>query len=237
MILSELKQLALDLLGEKGNYWPDAQLSRIANLANRTVYRAVANRDPSHFAEASRFTYPAETRAIDLSSAAALNIDNEPYRVLDVAVLPNNAEPSSENVPVSMENIVPEEAHSTNALSQNPYQYSTKQGLRWMLDHTEELSLVPIPSSEVYLWVRYTPVPKVMTAGTAHLLTPDGTSPDPHAFEYHDLVVAVFMKLLSVKERRDAPEINDILKWLDDQIRQSEVSRTNNTKIIYESPY
>lgn len=239
MTLTELKQLALDLLGEKGNYWPDAQLTRVANLSNRTVYRAVANRDPSHFAEVKRFTYPADTRSVALTSAAALNITHEPYRVLDVAALSNNTDPSAENVPVSLENVVPEEANTTSALNQDPYyyQYGTRYSTRWTLDSVEDLSMVPIPASEMYLWVRYIAVPHAMTTGADFLLRPDGASADPHAIEYHDLVLAVFMKLLSVKERRDAPEINDILKWLDDQIKQSELSRTNNTKMIYESPY
>jgi hypothetical protein len=236
MILSELKTLALDLLGEKGNYWPDAQLTRVANLANRTVYRAVANRDPSHFAISTRFAYPANTRKVDLSDAAAIN-GHVPYRVLDVSSLGEDADPSAENVPVSLENIMPEEANSISSVSQDPYQYSTRANTRWLLDNAEELSLVPIPSSSMFLWVRYIAIPKALSAASDVLLTPDNDSSPAHAVEYHDLVLAVFMKLLSVKERRDAPEINDILKWLDDQVKQSELSRTNTTKMMYESPY
>ena len=148
MILSELKTLALDLLGEKGNYWPDAQLTRVANLANRTVYRAVANRDPSHFAISIRFTYPADTRQVDLSDAAALN-GHIPYRILDVSQLSEDTDPSPTNVPISLENITPEEANSISSVSQDPYQASTRGNTRWLLDNAEELLLVPIKTGFV----------------------------------------------------------------------------------------
>lgn len=238
MTLSELKALALDLLGEKGNYWPDSQLNRQANFANRTVYRAVANRDPSHFAEYKRFTYPADTRSVALTSADALNLTHEPYRILDVAALSENSDPTVDNVPISLENIHPEEQYTTGSINQDPYYYNygQRRNTRWVLDHTDDLSLVPTPATEVHLWVRFIRVPKTLSSGTDEVLTPNGMT-GTHAFEYHDLVLAVLSKFLSVKERRDAPELSDIVKWLDDQIRQTENSRTSNTKMLYESPY
>jgi len=239
MTLAELKQLALDLLGEKGNYWPDAQLTRLADLANRTVYRKVANRDPSHFADSTRFTYPAATRVVELASASALNTTRAPYRVLDVSVLSENTDPGQDNTPTPLENITPEEAYTTSGVNQDPYyyHYGTRHQLRWLLDNTGELSLVPTPGDSAFLWVRYIQQPVALSAAGDKLLKPEGASSEAHAEEYHDLVLAVFMKLLSVKERRDAPELNEILKWLDDQLSQTELSRTNTTKMTYESPY
>ena len=184
MTLAELKTLALDLLGEKGNYWPDAQLTRQANFANRTVYRAVANRDPSHFASYKRFTYPAETRAVALTGATALNISNEPYRILDVAVLSENTDPTVANAATSLENLHPEEAYTTSSTNQDPYYYNYGQthSMRWVLDHSD-LSIIPMPATEVFLWVRYVSIPKSLTLAADELLTPDGLS-GTHAFEF-----------------------------------------------------
>ncbi len=239
MNLGEMKVLARDLLGEKGEYWPSAQMDRIANTANRMVYRSVTNIDPSYFGESKRITYPADATEVSLDNVSYLG--TSPYKVLDVAHLGTDAAVSSSNQPVSLEYIRPDEQYNSPSTLHDPHfhQYGSRFYLRWTLEGDNDLKLISVPASEVYLYVRYVRHPRTLSGSTDELLHPDNAvaATTSYAEEFHDLVLVTFTKLLTMKERRQGGEITELYVWVQNEVRQAENTRSNTSKMLYESPY
>jgi hypothetical protein len=240
MDLSELKVLARDLLGEKGEYWPDAQMDRLANMANRIVYRAVANADPSYFLDQETITYTGEAESVDLKAASFLNIQKDPYRVVDVAVLSGTAAAvTSTNQPVSLEYLDPTEINTYHTSIHDPYHH--RWDTRWTLVRDGDLMLTPIPATDTTIVVRFIQQPLTLTHDNDIVLNPDTSDAHPitsqHAAGYYDLVTSLFCKILSTKERRQALELSELMLFVSNEVKQVELSRTNSQKIIYESPY
>ena len=144
------------------------------------------------------------------------------------------------NQPTSLEYLDPTEINNYHAAVHDPYvqQFSA---IRWTLENDGDLKLTPTPGAEFVLVGRYIQHPVDLGNDSDQLLHPDTAAAPPHtaifAPEFHDLVLTVFCKILSTKERRSTPELTELHAFVADQIKQSELSRTSSHKINYESPY
>ena len=227
MDMATAKTLVKDLLGERGSYWPDAQLTRLVNQANRLVYRAICQADPSYFLTKAVATYPAEGE-IDLTATLGAN----PYRVSGVSKLKESAVPSSTNTPMALEYVdIHQDAEpGVKANDPNYQEWGGFSPPRWTLLQ-DKLQLIPIPSEAVYLYIAYIAHPTTLSAGANPLL-------EGKCLEYEDLVVATCVKLCQSKERGGGVDAEGLYQWIKDEVRGAErTGRTDHSKIIYESPY
>ena len=145
-----------------------------------------------------------------------------------MAQLDKNADPDETNQPAPIDYRNPGESptQSTDGGSN-----LRTDRIFWSLNEGYKLVMHPIPSTEMYLWVRWVRFPKAMAATTEKLL--DGG----RAVEYHDLVVAVLSKLMAYKERAGAPAMSELLSFITDHIRNANASRGPDNVVRYEDPY
>jgi len=230
LTLADLKTLAKDLLDEKGEFWPDAQVVRLSNMAARIVARQITSIDATHFAQRTSLAYPANTENIALNGVSYLNAT--PYRVLSVSQLETSGAVNTTNMPTELERIDPLETagYSANFNDPNINQTQAWGPRRWALDGQHNLYLIPIPSDVVQLYVRWIPHYAAISLDADEIF--GGKAP-----EYHDLVVAVLTRLMATKERRMSEEIAHLTDWLQIEIRNSERHRSQQPKMRYESPY
>jgi|10_taG_2_1085330.scaffolds.fasta_scaffold01942_8 hypothetical protein len=227
MTRDELITLAKFWLDERGNFYSTAQLNTAANFANRMVYRAVANQSPSHFAQISTFSYPADTEKVDLSGGSYLN--ERPYRMLAVQQLPSGSTVSATNRPQTIEYISPNTNHADDIATEDPNVWQSA-GLYWTMDTDVDLYLLPMPASAIDLRVRWIGHLANLAAGSTSLLGGKAT-------EFHDLVAAVMTKTLQQKERNSDQGVTELLVWIGSQVEMAEASREVAPRVIFESPY
>ena len=230
LTLGDLKTLSKDLLDEKGEFWPDAQVVRLANMAGRIVYRQICSIDATHFAQRTSITYPANTENIALNGVSYLNAT--PYRVLGVSQLETAGSVSQTNMPTELERIDPLETagYTTNFNDPNLLTTNVWNPRRWALDGQHNLYIVPVATSAVNLYVRWVPHYAEISADSAQVF--GGKAP-----EFHALVVAALTRLMTTKERRMSEEVAAITQWIQTEIRNSERHRSQQPKMRYESPY
>ena len=229
MNLGELKTLAKTLVDEKGLFWSDAQMLALANVAQRAVFRQIANFDASHFATHTITTYPADTQYIDLLSK--LSESESIYKVLSVSKLKEAAAVTPTNRPIQLDrtDAASPVGYEDNWNDPNNEARGLSTSQRWFLDRSN-LYLTPMPGVSTPLLIRW--------IGQIDALSADGNVLfGGFAFEYHDLVATTLARLMVVKERRMADEIVAISDWLRMELQQSERSRTQHPQMRYESPY
>ena len=232
----ELKTNGKTLVDEKGIFWSDAQMLNLSNIAMRTVYRQICGVDPSHFAQKTRLTYPADSESIDLTAGSYLNTGTRSiYKVLSVSRLDQNAAVSPTNKPMQLEKTDPEtpNGYRDNRNDPNSASRSISSSRQWYLDR-DDLYLAPVPNDEIHLLVRWVDQPTDLSSDSDGLFTVGGKS---RAAEYHDLVATTLARLMTVKERRMAEEIIEINRWLRVELQQAERSRTQHPQVRYDSPY
>tara|TARA_R110002020_G_scaffold284011_1_gene499636 strand:+ start:908 stop:1573 length:666 start_codon:yes stop_codon:yes gene_type:complete len=212
VIRSELKTLALALLNEKGTYF-SANIDALCDMANRLVYRAVAQHDPSHFAEYTLFAFPANTEFVDLTGGSYL--DSTPVRVLGVDQLGDSLTVDSENsaTPLTHFDI------GMHRDSVTPY-YGTVVA-RWAIDQGWKLHLSPIQGSAVNVRVRWIDKVPDMESASDSLLA-------DKAHDYHDMVVATLQRLLHMVERRESYSSTEFYQWISSEIQMSAGERDND---------
>jgi len=229
LTLADLKTLAKDLLDEKGEFWPEAQVVRLANMAARVVHRQIISIDATHFSQRTTLTYPADTESIALSGGSYLNAS--PYRLLGVSELNSAGPVTTSNQPTELERI---DALETGGYATRINDPNIHTGLwhprQWFLDGQHNLYVVPMPQSAIHLYLRWIPHYTALSSDSDPVFA--GKAP-----EFHDLVVAVLTRLMATKERRMSEEIAHITEWLQMEIRNSERHRSQQPKIRYESPY
>jgi len=92
----EVKQLAKDLLDEKGSlFWSDSLLNTLANEANRDVWREIIRVNSEYFLATDSFTWAAGAERIDMEATFA----KKPYKVLTLEDTPSSGAIAASNLP------------------------------------------------------------------------------------------------------------------------------------------
>jgi hypothetical protein len=235
--VSDAQQLAKDLIDETGTpgRWGSARLLRLTGLANRLVYKQVAANDASYFSQWNRLTYPANAESIDLTSADHLN--KVPFKLTHVEKLKSDAavSPSNPATPLPVAN--PDslrESVTAHALSA----FYDRISLQVRVDEGWLLKLEPIPGAQEILNVRWVPKPRELTLTSDNLLTTEtDAASEVRAEEYHDLVVAVLVKLMEATLRSEIPVLTELSRWIDQQIREGNRDRHTFSHLTYADPY
>ena len=216
MIRSELKTLAKALLNERGDYFA-ANIDVLCDLANRIVYGKVAQLDPEQLDEYASFTYPADAEFVALTGPTYLN--ERPLRVLGVDELSSSAY------------TVDSSETATPLYQFNPGHASGRTGgPRWGLAQGHSLHVKPVPGEALYLRVRYIPEVLPMTLDSDTLL-------DTHAYDYHDIVLAVLVKLLRTVEAGESWRGEKFEQWLTNEIIGNTQARQNDYTFPVDDAY
>jgi len=222
MNLGELKTDALAFLDERsgGSFWSPTIQNSWANLANRLVYGQVAALSPTYLTQHSVITYPASSEYIDLSGAGYLN--SVPLKVKKVEELFGGTSVSPSNQP--------QELHEENPEWTDAYEdHSPYPTTKWWIDAGTSMFLAPTPSSARVLRLRWIDSVDAMTLDADDLL-------GGRAAPFHDLVLAVYVKILQSKERREDMSMESLRAFIAASIREAEASRTTGM-MGYKDPY
>ncbi len=228
MTAQEAMDLAKVLFNEKGSgHFRAANLLLMLNMANRLVYRTLAQREPSYFARWTRITYTGGSEGYDMSSAMC-------YKTCGVALLSQDAAVSSSNIPVPLSqqssgNIEGHWRYRTALIGEEPY--------TWQVDQKNTLQLIPIPDSDQYLYVRWVPCPANLSASDNLLLATGDAGSVTRAPEWHDAVVSVLLMLMEGTERGTRPDMASLSAWITEQMDNQNLGRTEHSFVDYDDPY
>ena len=196
MNLDDIRVAARLLLGtlDTTNMWKDSVLDSIVNMAQRAIWRKVAGYNPDLCASVAKVTYPTDSLRLDLETALTANVE----RIMAVTLLQSDADPSATNPtygmrPVHLEDIdSPRWAGSPGQLAMSSYTTQTAQF--WFAMSGRSIMLRPIPTEDVYLWVRYVPLPAALSGDTDPVF-------DGELVGLHDLVLYRTLRLCATRSK------------------------------------
>ena len=212
MNLDDIRTTARVLLGtlDTTNTWKDSVLNVLINTAQRSIWHKVLGYNPDLCATEGRVTYPANALSLDLETALSANME----RLMAVYALDENADPSSTNQthplgPVSLEEI--DSPKWGGNLDYAVYASSVTPSAQFRFAMSgRSIILRPFPTTDTYLWVRYTAVPADMSCATDPVF--GGELPG-----LHDLVLYHVLRLCAARSKEAASQYSslEVEAWKD----------------------
>jgi len=201
MTLGDIQDTARVLLATRDttNVWTDSILTTLANMAQRHVWRRVAGYNPNLCAAQGRVTYSADALKLDLETALSANIDS----LLAVYALNEDADPSASNTtyslrPAHLEEIdAPKWTGDPGVAALTTYTTQTTS-FRFAMQG-REIVLRPIPTEDVYLWLRYIAPPADMASPTDSVF-------DGELVSLHDMVLYRTLVLCATRSKESAAQ-------------------------------
>lgn len=222
----------LDFLNlQRNTFHKDAEVLRKLNVANRLFWRAICRVDSRHVAQYTRVSYPANTESVDLTGASYLNASFR--EILGIDHMTTNAAISSTNLPDPINLVHPTDLARRYLSGQPRYPGGTVvTGARLFgAIQGNSLFLAIPPTAATILRIQWVKAePTALTADATDLL--EGKAP-----AYHDLLWMTAAKLLSAKEKRQAPELSEIIALIRAEIDDTEDSRGGPETVGYVDPY
>ena len=230
----ELKTIAKRFMDERGDYWSDAELNDLCQMANRAVWAELASRDEGRVLAVRAYVeFAANAMSLSLTSAPhSLN----PLRVLSVSSLKDSAVVSPTNKPTPLEYVEPNESAMYYESPADPYNSRDIGTPRWTIDGNWDLYLVPPPTTTVYLLLRYIPrLISVSLDNDADETLAAAGGAISAAPEFQDSVIGALTHLMAAKERDTA------LMGLQEYVKQilggPKTGRTNSRRMKVTSGY
>ena len=170
MDLGEVRDTMRILLGtrDSSNQWTDAVLTTIINMAQKQIWRRIAGYSRDLCATSARVTYSADALVLDLETGitGTPNINS----ILSVYAVLQDADPSTSNPPYPLRPIALADLDSTRfggdpaVTALADYTLQSAQ-FRYAMSG-RSINVRPIPSRDLFLWVRYIAVPTDLSASS-----------------------------------------------------------------------
>lgn len=198
MNLGEAKDLVTALLGVESRVgaFRDAVLNKVVNMACRMVWGQMAQYCRDRLCTDVIKTYPADAADVAVSTSASIS------SVVYCGRLQTSDPVSASNRPTPLFPSTVEEIESVGVSQASPYIPPEYAQYRYALLGDVSLTVRPIPTEDIHLFVRYVAVPETLALDASALFGGDME-------DFHDLVVLRTAALLAVRAGIDAKSWDD----------------------------
>ena len=196
--LEEVRAYAKVLLDETGDlFWSEAQQNRLANEANRAVFRELVQSNPEFFIETADgpFTWPKNTESVDIASASFLN-GSIPYKIIGIENTPDSGAVAPDNLPLKWKPM----RFADRWMIQRRDARVSPSGGRYYCLVRNKLFIAPIPESALNVHIYWIKNIDEITSDTDIVLRSDKDDANGAAGAFGDLVAVYTAKLMNARQ-------------------------------------
>tara|TARA_B100000214_G_scaffold369874_1_gene343643 strand:+ start:834 stop:1574 length:741 start_codon:yes stop_codon:yes gene_type:complete len=222
--LEDVRTFAKVLLDETGDlFWSETQQNRLANEANRAVFRELVQSNPEFFLESTSgpFTWAQDTESIDITAASYLN-GQIPYKIVGVEGTPENAAVSPDNLPSKWKPM----RFADRWMIQNRDARTFYGGGRHYCLAGKKLFVAPIPEKALNFHIYWIKNIEEMTADSHVVLRSEQDDANGAAESFGDLVAVYMAKLMNAKQNGQNMMVEQM--WQEGLLRMQNYAQSRN---------
>tara|TARA_R100001594_G_scaffold141778_1_gene188111 strand:+ start:1948 stop:2682 length:735 start_codon:yes stop_codon:yes gene_type:complete len=206
LTIEDARAFAKLLLDETGDlFWTEVEQTRLANEANRAVYRELINSNPEYFITYNGpIAWPADTESVDLTGAGYLS--QTPYKIITIEETSDNAAVSRNNMGYKWKPMRFVDRFVVNRTAER----IVRDVGRFYVVVGKNLYIAPIPDSELYVHFYWVPRLPATSNATDVLLRTNQSIENGAAEEFGDLVGVYLAKLMNAKQNGNNPTIENL---------------------------
>jgi len=206
LTIEDARAFAKLLLDETGDlFWTETEQTRLANEANRAVYRELISSNPEYFIKyTGPVSWPSDTESVDLTGASYLG--QTPYKIITIEDTDDSSAVARDNMAYKWKPMRFVDRFMVNRTAER----IVSDVGRFYVVVGKSLYIAPIPNESLNVHFYWVPRLPATSNATDKLLRTDQSVENGAAEEFGDLVGVYLAKLMNAKQNGNNPVIDSL---------------------------
>tara|TARA_Y100001970_G_scaffold6337_1_gene7240 strand:+ start:11270 stop:12004 length:735 start_codon:yes stop_codon:yes gene_type:complete len=206
LTIEDARAFAKLLLDETGDlFWTETEQTRLANEANRAVYRELISSNPEYFIKyTGPVSWPSDTESVDLTSGSYLG--QTPYKIITIEDTDDSGAVARDNMAYKWKPMRFVDRFMVNRTAER----IVRDVGRFYVVVGKNLYIAPIPNESLNVHFYWVPRLPATSNATDTLLRTEQSVENGAAEEFGDLVGVYLAKLMNAKQNGNNPVIDSL---------------------------